>query len=283
MRYAPTNNLLFMKCFASPQNGDVLKGFIHDVLGIKTNEVTVENPYDVRHIKKRLAHTVVDVLVRLPTGCLVTIEMQVQPQKHYDKRALYYLTSRYASGYGDKRFIKDGSALPDVLYASLRPVFGVNICNFDLFANNPDPLRSFTLFDTTYSVGLNEELVRMVFLQLPKAALEGQEAIGHWLSFFRGDTCSCDAPDYIRKARCVVEYNNLSGEERTMIDYAEMSREDAKAARLYAWEEGFGQGADQTISQTAQHMLGQGLTLDEVCKLTGISKARLSDLLKRRP
>jgi hypothetical protein len=47
MRYLPTNNLLFLKCFASPENTDILSGFIKDVLGIAIEDVNPENPYDI--------------------------------------------------------------------------------------------------------------------------------------------------------------------------------------------------------------------------------------------
>jgi predicted transposase/invertase (TIGR01784 family) len=162
VNYAPTNNLLFLKCFASAENGAVLRGFIQDVLDISVDEATVENPYDIRHVRERLTHTTVDVLARLGDRSLVSIEMQVMPQRHFAKRVLYYATSRYQSGYGDRRPVPAGSA-SDALYASLRPIFGINICDFDLFDDHEDPLRTFELFDTTYHVRFPEPLFHISF------------------------------------------------------------------------------------------------------------------------
>ncbi|MDR1015418.1 MAG: PD-(D/E)XK nuclease family transposase [Coriobacteriales bacterium] len=283
-RYAPTNNLLFLKCFASPENADVLAGFIQDVLGLPVAEATVENPYDVRRVRERLAHTVVDVLARLGDGSLVTIEMQVQPQRHFAGRALYYAASRYVAGYGRAGGLpalpsagcaagcggEGGGGTPGAPYASLRPVFGINVCDFDLFPGCPDPLRCFGLFDTTYQTEFPGPPLHVSFLQLRKEALPGQKGLARWLSFFRGEEPAEGAPAYIGKARRAVLYANLDEKEREMIDYAEMSRADAQGQLEYAWDEGMAQGMARGISQTAARMLAKGIEPDTIRDITGL-------------
>jgi predicted transposase/invertase (TIGR01784 family) len=69
-----------------------------DSPNISVKEATVENPYDIRHVQERLSHTTVDVLTRLDDRSLVSIEMQVMPQRHFVKRVFYYMASRYISG-----------------------------------------------------------------------------------------------------------------------------------------------------------------------------------------
>jgi predicted transposase/invertase (TIGR01784 family) len=87
------------------------------------------------------------------------------------------------------------------------------------------------------------------FLQLRKEALAGQENLAHWLSFFRGRLPVDNVPGYIRQAYQTVAYANLTEREREMIDYEEMSREDAKAQLLYARDEGVAQGFERGIEQ----------------------------------
>jgi predicted transposase YdaD len=58
----------------------------------------------------------------------------------------------------------------------------------------------------------------------------------------------------------VVAYANLDEKERTMIDYAELSREDAKAERAYAWDEGREQGLAAGLSQGIAQGFTQGIT-----------------------
>jgi predicted transposase/invertase (TIGR01784 family) len=277
MRYAPTNNLLFMKCFASPENSDVLMGFISDVLAIPVTGLTIENPYTVDHIEKRLAYTIVDVLARLSDESLVTVEMQIQNQNFFVDRSLYYATSRYTAGYGDDRFVPKEALMSGEMYASLRPVHGINICDFDMFSDNTDPLRTFRLFDITYQVEFPKHLFSVSFLQLNKTPLKHQMNLRHWIAFFKGKRPAADVPDYIAKAYQVVEYNNLSEKERAMIDYAEMSRADTQGMIAYARKEGREEGALQTSLQTAQRMLERGMSIDDICEITGLD----ADTLRR--
>jgi predicted transposase/invertase (TIGR01784 family) len=267
MNYTPTNNLLFLKCFASVENSSILQGFIQDILGMPVEEATVENPYDIRHVQERLSYTAVDVLARLGDESLVSVEMQVAPQKHFAKRALYYAASRYISGYGDVRLIPTRNT-SDALYASLRPLFGINICDFELFGDHPEPLRTFRLFDTTYHVEFPGALFQISFLQLGKEEELYQGNLTHWLSFFKGRPPADDAPGYILQAYQAVAYANLTTKEREMMDYAEMNREDAKAQLLYARDEGIAQGLKQGISQAASRMLAKGMTLDDIRDIT---------------
>jgi predicted transposase/invertase (TIGR01784 family) len=75
-----------------------------------------------------------------------------------------------------------------------------------------------------------------------------------------------------------VKYTNLSTKECEMIDYAEMSREDAKAQLLYARDEGLAQGIEQGFmrgrSEESAHIaraaLSEGLSIDFIARITGL-------------
>jgi predicted transposase/invertase (TIGR01784 family) len=282
MRYAPTNNLLFMKCFSSPENSDVLKGFISDVLKIPITDLTIENPYNVDRIKERLAYTIVDVLARLSDESLISIEMQIQSHRHFGRRSLYYVASRYTAGYADRRFVKEGLSSSDAPYSSLRPVHGINICDFEMFLDSNNPLRTFTLFDKTYQTEFPGCPLSISFLELNKAPLEHQKNLKHWTAFFKGEAAAKDAPNYIKKAYRVVEYNNLDDKERAMIDYAEMSRVDTLAMIEYARDEGIAQGIaqgrEQAIVQAALRMLERGMAIKDICEFTGLDAETLKQL-----
>jgi predicted transposase/invertase (TIGR01784 family) len=293
MKYLPTNNLLFSKCFSSPQSTEILSGFINDVLGIKVNDIHIENPYDVAWIKERLSYTTVDVLARLPDRRLVTIEMQCLPQKSFDLRAAHYLSSRYVASYGDERLIpKDYQGQgQDAKYASLHPVCGINVCNFALFKKNDDPLRIFKLYDTTYNEEYAGGLLTIVFLQLVKKPLTGQEKLRPWFEFFKGLPLSGDVPDYIIRAQEMTKYANLSKEERKMIDDAERSREDMKGQLCYAREEGEKRGEQRGIAlgekrgialgeqRIIQQMSANGFDIPSIAKATGYGERQVAAML----
>jgi predicted transposase/invertase (TIGR01784 family) len=291
MHYAPTNNLLFLKCFSSPHSIEVLSGFISDVLGIKVDDIHIENPYDVAWVKERLGYTTVDVLARLPDRRLITIEMQCHPQASFDLRAAHYLTSRYVASYGDERLIPKDYRGQDTKYASLHPVCGINVCNFALFKKNDDPLRIFKLYDTTYNEEYAGGLLTMVFLQLVKKPLAGQERLRPWFEFFKGQPLSGDVPDYIIRAQEMTKYANLSEEERKMIDDAERSREDMKGQLCYAREEGEQRGEKRGIAlgekrgeqrgerRIIQQMYANGFDVPSIAKATGYGERQIATML----
>ena len=47
-RVITTEDLVFRKIFASPQNSHILIGFINDILGLDVTEVSVENTYNIK-------------------------------------------------------------------------------------------------------------------------------------------------------------------------------------------------------------------------------------------
>jgi len=63
---------------------------------------------------------VLDVRARMPTGEMVNIEVQIQDQKNFDRRSLFYLSKEYA------RNLKSGGN-----YIKLPDVIAINIVNYN--------------------------------------------------------------------------------------------------------------------------------------------------------
>jgi predicted transposase/invertase (TIGR01784 family) len=72
----------------------------------------------------------------------------------------------------------------------------------------------------------------------------------------------------------MVSYANLTAKEREMIDYAEMSREDAKAQLEYARDEGVRMGMEQGRNAESAHIaraaLLKGLDINIIRDITGL-------------
>jgi hypothetical protein len=63
-----------------------------------------------------------------------------------------------------------------------------------------------------------------------------------------------------------------------MIDYAEMSREDAKAQLLYARDEGLAQGRNEESTRVARAALSEGASLDFIARITGLDTETIRKL-----
>jgi len=282
---------LFKKVFADQRYAHILIGFIQDVYDIKVESVQIETPYSIDSFNQldheKLAFTEVDVVARLSDNSLVTIEMQVQRQKYYTERALYYVANKYVSNYGQERYYQGKTGDSQVKYSSLYPVYGLSILDFKHFekSSSSDALRHFELYDVNNEEylqnqeGMNQNLLKLSFLELPRTLSEHQRHLKDWIDYFTKGKVASTAPDYIQEACEVIAYQNLGREERKMVDHIEKAREDYKASIAYYKDEGREEGKkegrqEQTLS-IAQNMLKEGISLETIQRVTGLKEEEL--------
>ena len=95
----PKNDVAFRKIFGTDKNKDILIGFINDIQNFqgqdKIQDITFLNPIQDPDIAYR-KESIVDVLCQADNGEQIVVEMQVSPQKGFEKRALYYASKAYS-------------------------------------------------------------------------------------------------------------------------------------------------------------------------------------------
>lgn len=304
-RIMTTNDLVFRKIFASPQNSHILIGFINDILGLDVTEVTIENTYNIKTFyneKKEgdTRYTQVDVLARLRDGSLVTIEMQVLNQSWLRERILFYTAETYTSNYAKKaqENIDKMMNKNEWKYSSLRPVYSICIMVANEFADE-EPIHKFNLYDREHNLSYKnrkgEELMTMVFLELGKSSSKIDKNIGEWFAYFRTGKVSEDAPNYMKQACEIASYQSLEKEEMAMISARERAEQDALAREHYVWteamekgmqqgiekgiEKGIEQGVAKGIKAVIQKMLESGKSVQEIAEFTGMSKQEIEKVL----
>ena len=135
--YLPTNDLLFKKLLTSEDSQHILKAFVKDLLGLEFERLMPKQTYHIDSYKKSYEErekmevklTEVDILAIAEDGSYTTIECQVQAQKYFRERSLFYLGEAYRSPFGNlaKNEVKKSN------FSSLRPAYGINIVDFHLF------------------------------------------------------------------------------------------------------------------------------------------------------
>ena len=218
-KYVGKNDLLFKKVFADQRYAHILIGFIQDIFEIEVESVQIETPYRIETFyelqkEKTLTFTAVDVVARLTDKSLVTIEMQVSPQKYYAERAVYYVAEKYVSNYGQPTHYRGAEGTHSEKYSSLYPVYGLNILDFILFkdSKSDNPLRHFDVYDRA-----NEEefptknILKFSFLELPRVPAKNQKHLAYWMDYFTTGQVAKTAPAYIQEACEVIAYQNLEG------------------------------------------------------------------------
>uniref|UniRef100_UPI00404173B8 Rpn family recombination-promoting nuclease/putative transposase n=1 Tax=Enterococcus faecalis TaxID=1351 RepID=UPI00404173B8 len=262
--YLPTNDLLFKKIMTSEDSLYILKAFVNDLLGTNFKTLRPRETYHIDSYKRTLqkengeeiCRTEVDILATAEDGSQATIECQIHAHDYFHERALFYLAEAYRSPYGD---IKKQSDAKPSSYASLRPVYGINIMGYDLFNEKEHALQLFQLLNAkTQQVFVNragKELLLLCFFSLKNHVRGRNTALYHWQYFFTTGDAAEDAPEYIKDAKAKIDYLSLESEEKEMIMRAEKNREiqalEISTAARVAREEGEIAGRMEEKKETA--------------------------------
>lgn len=291
--YLPTNDLLFKKTFTSKGHEHILLGFIEDVLGESFERVYTSEPYNIKAYDfKKLSKTEVDILAETNTGDYVTIEMQVQPHSYFIERTLFYLFSAYTKRYNVKHTEK-GQQRP---YHSLRKTYGINITHFNLFEAESSAIRHFTLQDQQNGIPLAQYDVRDIqasYFSLTNPHVQSPH-IKDWQDFFLGRPLRDEAPDYIHEAKTIAQNENLSKEERIMVDaiakyeaiQMERDADNIEKGREEGRVEGRAEGreeerkkAEENMRQTILRLAKMELTPAQIAQAVDWSEEKIKQVL----
>jgi predicted transposase/invertase (TIGR01784 family) len=285
-RIQPTSDLGFKKIIGTSENKDVLQGIINDFfdLLIPIDGINITVPYDIRaydeylklmsnggEVGEMLRETVEDVVADIKTADFGA-EVQVKKDTYYSKRSLYYACVRFCSNYnlqGKMVYVRDRP----IRYSSLKPVYMLNILGYPHFKDD-DALRVFTFYDSKRKKAFEIEYLTIAYFELKKSNIETVNQ-RYWKEFFKTGEALEGAPDYIKKAACVIERVNLTKEERDMYDRLQKA-EDKYASELYtaimeSKEEGRVEGRVEGEKSIVLNMIGLGKSIDDVAKDTGLS------------
>ena len=276
-RISPTSDLAFKKVLASIENMDILSGLIIDFFEVEAENITVENPYDIgayREVVKGeeatvLRDTLKDVSASFKTADFIS-EIQIKKTRFFDERSLYYPFVRYSRNYSKEGFM---DVQPDGKlnrYSSLRPVFALNILGYPHFKEDDDAMRIFELYDPKRHKRFNKDLLRIGYFEIDKPNVETVNQ-QHWRDYFKTGVVSSDAPEYIRKASSIIEYYNLTEEERDMAIALEKAQAIIDAEINSSFFDGKEEGRAEEKFDIAKAMLNDGEPLEKIVKYTGFT------------
>jgi predicted transposase/invertase (TIGR01784 family) len=279
-RISPTADLAFKKVLGSEENKDILAGFIKDFFEIVAEDIIIERPYNVTICKEfieteevsKLRETLKDVAATFKTADFVS-ELQVSKTYYFEERSLYYPFNRFVQNYSRVEAMQINSSGKPIRYSSLRPVYSMNILGYNLFENDEDALRIFELYDPKRGKEFIKKLLRIGFFELKKTKIETTNQ-KYWRDYFNMGKADEAAPEYIKKASKIIEYVNLSEEERNVLSTLERIEANEEAERYYHFIEGKAEG----IAEAAKSMLKDGMPLETVVKYTNQTLMYVTEL-----
>ncbi len=266
----PTSDIAFKKVFGSDQHTAILISFLNAVLDLQGDkaiaELTILNPYQAPKISL-LKETNLDVRATTNGGVTFIVEMQVEKQDYFAKRALYYTAKAYVSQIAKAE-----------QYPTLNQVIFVGIMDFTLF-ETPDYLsRHLLLNEKTHAQEIRD--LELNVIELPKFTLTERElrtVIEKWVYFFKhaGDLTMIPAtltdPPELADAFDILEQHAWTREEVEIYDYWALQDAGHQDALDTAKRDGIKEGEFQKACAAAREMLRDGVQLDNILKWTGLS------------
>jgi predicted transposase/invertase (TIGR01784 family) len=269
----PTEDLAFKKVLASEENKDILAGFIKDFFDIVPEQIVIKNPYSIesymelleKNDVRKLRQTLKDIGAEI-TGADFYAEMQVHRSRYFDVRSLYYPFSAFCSHFNEPR--QAGEPKKVSPYRGLKPIYTLNVLDYIRFKDDDDALRVFELYDPVRQKSMPTSYIKVGYFELTKGNIETKNQ-QYWSDYFLERPLSEDAPEYIKKAKTVIDYSNFSQEERKMVDLAEKAFatyfDELEGARDEGEEIGKEIGKDER-TQEILDMIHKGYTIDAIEK-----------------
>jgi predicted transposase/invertase (TIGR01784 family) len=267
----PKNDLAFKRIFGSERNKDILIHFVNDIFDLSKNpveEVTfLETNQNPRIAAERSSS--VDILCRDQKGNRFIVEMQVAYDSSFEKRAQYYAAKTYIEQ-------RDRG----IEYKDLKQVTFLAITNFTIFSQKQGYLSHHHILDTrTGERDLKD--FSFSFLQLPqfnKTKDELKTILDKWAYFFKHadetkeeDLDQIIGNDVILK-RAYEELNRFSWSKGDLRTYDSVDMKSSADKTRY--EDGVGDGK----KEIAQNCLKQGLSIEMISKITGLSVEEIEAL-----
>ena len=254
MKFAdPKNDIAFKKIFGDENKTEVLISFLNSILDFKDTKqiksLTIVNPYQVPKIKD-LKNTILDIKAINQDDEEFIVEMQIEDDKNFAKRSLYYTSKSYVNQ------IKKAEQ-----YKELKKVYFIGILDFAIF-DTPHYLSQHLILD---SKTLNHELKDFEFnyIELKKFNLSLQECDSiakKWIYFINNaENLTLIPKEYedieeFRLAFEAIKIYQWSEKELEVYDYMSMQ----KGKRISELETAESKGIQKGIEQGIQKGIEQG-------------------------
>ena len=256
MKFAdPKNDIAFKKIFGDERKTKVLISFINSILDFKNNKkiksLNIVNPYQVPKIRD-LKNTILDIKAINQDDEEFIVEMQVEKDKNFVKRSLYYTSKSYVNQ------VKKAEQYPE-----LKKVYFIGILDFAIF-DTDDYLSQHLILDTkTHKQELKD--FEFNFIELKKFNLELSQCdtlAKKWIYFIiNAENLELIPKEYenieeFREAFESAKIYNWSDKELEVYDYVSMQEgkrlSEIETARLDGIEQGIEQGIEKGMEQGAE-------------------------------
>ena len=270
----------FKKVFGSEDSKVRLISFLNAIIQFENNakiqDLQIVDPYNIPQLKG-MKDTFVDVKAILDNGLKVIIEMQVLNHPGFEKRVLYNAAKNYST-----------QLLEGEQYHLLNPIIALTIVDFIMFEDSDKVISNFKLTEKEKFINYSDDL-EMIFIELPKFTKKLEELADikdQWIYFIKNAASLAFIPENMSSpVNSAFEVSNTAGltpEEleiqRKKREFIYIQKTSLELAQQQGEAIGQARGEAREKIKMAKAMLLQGISLDIVAVVSGLSQDVLSQL-----
>ncbi|GBU23929.1 hypothetical protein R83H12_00548 [Fibrobacteria bacterium R8-3-H12] len=296
-KFAPlTLDFTFKKAFASERSKELLLFLLNTFLRrvLKKPIVDVKIIHTVQTGKtRRKRGAVFDIQCEDASGARFIVEMQVEEQKYFLKRSLFYLCMAVANLAKKGKMESRGKKIP--YDYNIPVVYTLSFLDFDAdFGKNCDEVVQYISLSNELHPEVRYDLIRLIYVRLPRFGKTEEKCrsdLDKLLFIFKNAHKIDKVPKSFRKMVFkrlfeIARISNFTDEE--LMDYeSDMKRfSDHANALAYAKEKGVvigkssgrKQGIGIGIKRTAKRMLAKGFSVADVFRATELPRKQIMAL-----
>ena len=270
---SPKLDVIFQALFGEVGNERITKKFLEAILDRKLEEVDLSGNIVLRREKLEDKMGVLDVLVKINKNEYCNVEMQLIEKDKLLERILYYWARIYTKN------LKSGND-----YINLRKTIEVLIVNFEIKELKELEYHSKwkIIEEKNRKLILTEDL-ELHIIEIPKIyRKEGkEEELTKWIYFIENPE-SEKVGEYMKENKEMKEAKEklevMSEDERMQIlaELKEKAIRDEKATERYGIRVGIERGRKQEKKEIAKKMKEQGIDIEIIKKITGLSDKEIN-------
>ena len=261
----------------------LLIALLNRLLGMKIVSVKYL-PTERLGLTEEESNSFFDVYCKDSNGRRFLIEMQMWSQHYFHKRAVYYSALSVQDQARIERIYQKEELGHERWNYYFPPVYVVSFLNFPNTLVEPKddtgcPYISHYVYqskDTGRELG---DETNLVFIDLEKFRKDFEECADQrerWLYSIRNMHRLNKHPDGIKGTELEELYKEAlfagwSAEKRSIYEKYNMNRNDYKNILAERYEDGFADGREEAILQTARKMKSMGLPIEMITQATGLS------------
>jgi len=274
----PKTDIAFKKIFGNEAHKNVLIEFLNEMLELEYPiiDVTITNSYQPPDIFG-LKETALDIKATDKAKRKFIIEMQVEKEAAFAKRAMYYSSKVYSQQLKVKE-----------KYHQLKPVIFLGILNFSLFEHEKPLSRHLILNTQNMEHDLKD--LEFNFIELPKFTLQESEletVTDKWMYFLRQAPNLDHIPtnsntEALQQAYQIAEQHTWTAEELEIYEAQGLKLGKALNALETAHSDGVAEGERkgkvEAMQNTARKMLAGGFDVATIATMTDLTPAEIEAL-----